>query len=66
MRPALPAAFLTTPLAHRGYHNRAEGRIENSLGAFRAAIAAGYGIEMDVQLSADGVAMVFHRSLIHI
>jgi len=60
MRPALPAAFLTTPLAHRGYHNRAEGRIENSLGAFRAAIAAGYGIEMDVQLSADGVAMVFH------
>ena len=60
MRPALPAAFLTTPLAHRGYHNRAAGRIENSLGAFRAAIAAGYGIEMDVQLSADGVAMVFH------
>ena len=60
MRPALPAAFLTTPLAHRGYHNRAEGRVENSLGAFRAAIAAGYGIEMDLQLSADGVAMVFH------
>lgn len=60
MRALLPAAFLTTPLAHRGYHNRAEGRVENSLAAFRAAIAAGYGIEMDLQLSADGVAMVFH------
>ena len=26
MRVALPAAFLTTPLAHRAYHNRAQGR----------------------------------------
>lgn len=60
MRPLLPAAFLSTPLAHRGYHDRALRRPENSLSAFRAAIVAGYGIELDVQLTADGQAMVFH------
>jgi glycerophosphoryl diester phosphodiesterase len=59
-RVALPPAFLTTPIAHRGYHSLDEGRPENSLGAFRAAIASGYGIELDVQQSADGQAMVFH------
>ena len=60
MRVPLPAAFLTTPLAHRGYFNPAARRPENAVGAFRAAVAAGYGIELDVQLSADGQAMVFH------
>jgi glycerophosphoryl diester phosphodiesterase len=45
-------------LAHRGLHS--EGVPENSLPAFEAALAKGYGIELDVQLSADGVAMVFH------
>lgn len=60
MRVPLPAAFLTTPLAHRGYHSRADRRPENSPAAFHAAIAAGYGIELDVQLSRDGQAMVFH------
>ena len=52
--------FLSTPLAHRGYHDAAKQRPENSLSAFGAAVAAGYGIELDVQLSADGQAMVFH------
>lgn len=56
----LPAAFLDRPIAHRGYHDRAQGRPENSLAAVRAAVAAGYGIEIDLQPSADGVAMVFH------
>jgi glycerophosphoryl diester phosphodiesterase len=60
MRVALPAAFLTVPLAHRAYHHRAEARPENSPAAVRAAVAAGYGIEIDLQLSQDGVAMVFH------
>jgi glycerophosphoryl diester phosphodiesterase len=46
--------------AHRGFHDRAAGRIENSAGAFAAAIAAGLGIECDVQRSRDGQAMVFH------
>ncbi|MCV6585411.1 MAG: glycerophosphodiester phosphodiesterase family protein [Marinibacterium sp.] len=60
MRPALPDAFLTHPIAHRAYHDLAAGRPENSLSACRAAIAAGYGIEIDLQLTADGAAMVFH------
>lgn len=57
---ALDEAFVTTPLAHRGYHDRAAGRPENGPSAFHAAIRAGYGIELDVQLSSDGQAMVFH------
>lgn len=60
MRAPLPPEFRSIPLAHRGYHDRAQGCIENSLAAFRAAVAAGYGIEMDVLLSKDGVVMVFH------
>jgi glycerophosphoryl diester phosphodiesterase len=44
--------------AHRGLHGA--GRVENSLGAFAAAVAAGLGIECDVQRSADGRAVVLH------
>ena len=46
--------------AHRGYFDNETGAPENSLAAFRAAIDAGYGIELDVQMSSDGVPMVFH------
>lgn len=60
MRPALPPAFLHAPLAHRALHDRAARRPENSRAAVRAAVAAGYGIEIDLQLSRDGQAMVFH------
>ncbi|MEO8242414.1 MAG: glycerophosphodiester phosphodiesterase family protein [bacterium] len=60
MRPALPAGFLTSPIAHRGYHDAASRRPENSVSAFQAAVEAGYGIELDVQLTRDGQAMVFH------
>ena len=60
MRVPLPAAFLGAPLAHRAYHDRNQRRPENSRAAITAAIAAGYGIEIDLQLSSDGVAMVFH------
>lgn len=56
----LPAAFLRLPIAHRAYHDKAAGRPENTLGAVKAAVEAGYAIEIDVQLSADGKAMVFH------
>jgi glycerophosphoryl diester phosphodiesterase len=48
------------PIAHRGLHDAARGIVENSLGAARAAVAGNYAIECDVQLSADGEAMVFH------
>ena len=56
----LPNVFLTTPFAHRGLHDVLDGRPENSLAAARAAIASGYGIELDVQASCDQAAMVFH------
>jgi glycerophosphoryl diester phosphodiesterase len=52
--------FLGPPIAHRGLHDRAERRIENSRAAVAAAVEAGYGVEIDVQASADGEAMVFH------
>jgi len=57
---ALHPDFLRLPIAHRALHDLADGRPENSLSAIRAAIKAGYGIEIDVQPSADGVPMVFH------
>jgi glycerophosphoryl diester phosphodiesterase len=57
---SLPGAFLRLPIAHRALHDRAQGRPENSRAAVRAAVEAGYGIEIDVQLSFDGEAMVFH------
>ncbi|MFN3953968.1 MAG: glycerophosphodiester phosphodiesterase family protein [Pararhodobacter sp.] len=60
MRPGLHPDFLTRPIAHRALHDLAAGRPENSLAAVRAAVEAGYGIEIDLQGSADGVAMVFH------
>jgi glycerophosphoryl diester phosphodiesterase len=46
------------PFAHRGLHGGA--LVENSVGAIAAAVAQGYGVELDVQLSRDGEAMVFH------
>ncbi|UWR22724.1 glycerophosphodiester phosphodiesterase family protein [Sulfitobacter sp. S190] len=58
--PQLPDSFLAVPLTHRALHDVADGRPENSRAAIRAAIAHGYGIEIDVQLSGDGAAMVFH------
>jgi glycerophosphoryl diester phosphodiesterase len=48
------------PFAHRGLHDVAAGVIENTAGAARAALAANYGIEVDLQISADGEAMVHH------
>jgi glycerophosphoryl diester phosphodiesterase len=48
------------PVAHRGLHDAQKGIIENTPSAFRAAVAGGYGIECDVQLSVDGEAMVHH------
>ncbi|KEO52645.1 glycerophosphodiester phosphodiesterase family protein [Thioclava pacifica] len=52
--------FLRLPIAHRALHDLALGRPENSRAAIRAAMAAGYGIEIDLQISSDGVPMVFH------
>jgi glycerophosphoryl diester phosphodiesterase len=52
------------PIAHRGLHDAASGFIENTAGAVRAAIAGGYGIEVDVQISADDEAMVHHDAVL--
>lgn len=60
MIPELPAAFLGNPIAHRALHDISDKRPENSRAAIRAAIASGYGIEIDLQLTSDGQAMVFH------
>lgn len=53
--------FLTgRPIAHRGLHDRSRGIIENSASAFAAALAYGYAIECDLQITRDGEAVVFH------
>lgn len=59
-----PDWLTATPIAHRGLHDKAKGRIENSLSAARAAIHHGFAIECDVELSSDGEAMVFHDHLL--
>ncbi|MDD3446923.1 MAG: glycerophosphodiester phosphodiesterase family protein [Zavarzinia sp.] len=48
------------PVAHRGLHDAKAGVPENSRAAFVAAAEAGYAIEFDIQVAADGVPMVFH------
>ncbi len=61
MRKQTSLDWLTArPIAHRGLHDAAAGVIENTPPAFAAAIAGHYGIECDVQVSADGEAMVHH------
>lgn len=52
--------FLHTMFAHRGYHCIEKGIPENSIPSFRAAISHGYGIELDIHLTADGKLVVFH------
>ncbi len=56
--PARLAGLTAVPFAHRGLHG--PGVPENSRAAFRAAITRGHGIELDVQASREGEAMVFH------
>jgi glycerophosphoryl diester phosphodiesterase len=58
--PALDPAFLKTPIAHRALHNAPNGDYENCRSAIIAAIEHHYAIEIDLQLSSDGRAMVFH------
>jgi len=56
--------LIARPIAHRGLHDAARGVIENTPSAVRAAIAANYGIEVDVQITADGEAMVHHDDVL--
>jgi len=55
-----PEWLTARPVAHRGLHDRARGIIENMPGAALAAIEGNFAIECDIQLTADGDAMVHH------
>ena len=55
-----PDWLTARPVAHRGLHDAARGIIENMPGAAAAAVAGNFAIECDIQLSADGEAMVHH------
>ncbi|MGY3420625.1 glycerophosphoryl diester phosphodiesterase [Bradyrhizobium sp. F1.13.4] len=55
-----PDWLTARPVAHRGLHDIARGIVENMPGAVQAAIAGNFSIEVDIQLSADGEAMVHH------
>ena len=52
--------FLGVLYAHRGLHDNNSDAPENSMAAFKKAVDAGYGIECDVQLTKDGVPVIFH------
>lgn len=55
-----PSWLVAKPIAHRGLHDKANGIIENTLSAAEAAIARGFPIELDIQLTGDKEAIVFH------
>ena len=55
-----PGWLTARPVAHRGLHDAARGVIENMPAAAHAAIAGNFAIECDIQLTADGEAMVHH------
>ena len=54
--------FFGVHYAHRGLFDNHSNAPENSLAAFKKAVDAGYGIELDVQLSKDKKLVVFHDS----
>jgi glycerophosphoryl diester phosphodiesterase len=55
-----PDWLTARPVAHRGLHDLARGIVENMPGAVQAAIDGNFSIEVDLQLTADGEAMVHH------
>jgi glycerophosphoryl diester phosphodiesterase len=59
-----PDWLTARPVAHRGLHDRARGIVENMPGAVSAAIAGNFSVEVDIQLSADGEAMVHHDDVL--
>ncbi|MBR2302639.1 MAG: glycerophosphodiester phosphodiesterase [Clostridia bacterium] len=58
MKNLFDSWIVKTPIAHRGLHDKHSP--ENSLSAFKKAIDKNYAIEIDVQMTKDGVIVVFH------
>src|SRR5262245_57712932 len=56
--------LVARPVAHRGLHDAQNGVIENMPSAFCAAVAGRYAIECDLQITADGEAMVHHDDVL--
>jgi len=54
------APFCGRTFAHRGLFTADQSVPENSIAAFRAAVEADYGVELDVQLTRDKQVVVFH------
>ena len=54
------AVFERQLIAHRGIHNNKGAAPENSMAAFRAAVEKGFGIELDIRLTADDQLVVAH------
>ena len=52
--------LIARPIAHRGLHDIEDGAVENTATAFDRAIAHGYPIECDLQITSEGEAVVFH------
>lgn len=59
-RRALFRPFEEKMIAHRGFYDNEGDAPENSLPAFKKAVDAGFGVELDVQLTKDGKLVVFH------
>lgn len=55
----LDRATFLRPVAHRGLHDAAAGRVENSAAAFTAAIERGYGIECDLRPARSNLPVIF-------
>lgn len=55
-----PDWLTARPVAHRGLHDISRGIVENTPSAIRAAVDHGFSIEIDVQRTADGEAIVHH------
>ena len=60
VQSGLDRTAFVRPIAHRGLHDAKAGLIENTEPAFTAAIARGYGIELDLRPAKDGTPFVFH------
>ncbi len=52
--------YARQPIAHRGFHDNSGPAPENSMAAFRKAVEMGYGIELDIRETSDGLMVVSH------